>query len=212
MTAKVQSVGDQQIKSKARIQRPTALHIDKSGSMEVAIELGKQIASIVAPICEKGLFVFAFDTMAYEISARGRELSHWEAAFKGITAGGGTACGAAVDMMTRKKIFVEQIIMVTDQGENQNPRLVPSLTAYAKELDFVPAVIIVNVGNHDKTLQMSLDLANMAYDTFTFSGDYYSLPSLLPMLAGGDRTQLLMDIMCMDLPQRKTRVLAGAAT
>jgi len=212
MAAKVTSVGDQQIKSKARIQRPTALHIDKSGSMTVAIDVGKQIAAIVAPICEKELYVHAFDTMAYEITAKGAELSHWEAAFKGINAGGGTACGAGVEMMRRKQQFVEQIIMVTDQGENQNPRLVPSLQAYSNDMHFTPHIIIVNVGaGKDNTLERALDQAGMSCDTFTFSGDYYSLPSLLPMIAGGDRTQLLLEIMSVPLPERKSKTLAAAA-
>jgi hypothetical protein len=138
-------------------------------------------------------------------------LSHWEAAFKGINAAGGTACGAGVEVMRRKQQFVEQIIMVTDQGENQNPRLVQSLQAYSNDLHFTPNVIIVNVGRHDKTLERALDQAGLNYDTFTFSGDYYSLPSLLPLIAGGDRTQLLLEIMSVPLPERKSRALAAAA-
>src|SRR5262249_14362218 len=46
---KLEAVADTQVKAKGRIQRPTALFIDKSGSMELAIELGKRIGSLISP-------------------------------------------------------------------------------------------------------------------------------------------------------------------
>lgn len=205
MQKRVEAVGDQQIKSKARIKKPTALHIDKSGSMEIAIELGKAIAAMIAPICEAGLFVYAFDTMAYQIQSKDSwQMSDWEKAFKGIIAGGGTSCGVALELMRRNKQLVEQIIMVTDQEENNSPYLATSLKQYAKDLGVLePQVIIVNVGQFSGRLERSLAEIGLKADTFSFNGDYYSLPSLLPMLAGGSRLDLLMEIMSCQLPQRK---------
>ena len=211
MAKKVESVGDKQIKAKAKIKRPTALLVDKSGSMEIAIDVGKQIASIIAPICDAGLFVFAFDTMSYRLETKGgQELSDWERAFKGITAGGGTSCGVAVEVMRRQKNMVEQIIIVTDQEENNVPYMAPSLKAYQKEHSVLPSVVIVNVGRHSDRLERALKAEGIAVDTFDFNGDYYSLPSLLPMLAGGTRLEFLMDIMDYPLPERKLKIPAHA--
>ncbi len=211
MAQRVESVGDKQIKAKATIKRSTALLIDKSGSMDIAIDVGKQIASIIAPICDAELFVYAFDTMAYTIDAKGNnELSDWEKAFKGIKAGGSTSYGVAVDLMRRRKQAVEQIIMVTDQEENNAPLMAPTLKSYADELKVMPNVIIVNVGRHSTHLEQTLAKAEIGVDTFNFNGDYYSLPSLLPMLAGGTRAEFLMDIMAYPLPERKLRVLTPA--
>lgn len=211
MSKLVESVGDKQIKSRAKIKRPTALLIDKSGSMDIAIEVGKQIAAVIAPICEAGLFVFAFDTMSYAIEAKGgKELSDWERAFKGIIAGGGTSCGVSIEMMRRQKKLAEQIVMVTDQEENNQPYLVPALQQYAQEMGVMPNVVIVNVGRHSKRLETGLAAAALAVDTFDFNGDYYSLPSLLPMLAGGTRLEFLMDIMAYPLPERKIPQTAAA--
>lgn len=207
MTARVASVGDRQIKAKAKIIRPTALHIDKSGSMQIAIDVGMQIASVIAPICDSDLFVYAFDSLAYPLIAKGPELSDWERAFKGINAGGSTACGAALEVMRKRKQFVEQIIMVTDQGENVSPMLVPTLKKYAEELGTMPDLIIVNVGQHSRDLELKLEKENLTCDTFTFNGDYYSLPGLLPLLAGGTRMDLLLDIMSYPLPERKPKAL-----
>lgn len=211
MAKRVESVGDKQIKSKAKIKRPTALLVDKSGSMEIAIDVGKQIASIIAPICEAGLFVFAFDSMSYRLETKGgQELSDWERAFKGITAGGGTSCGVAVEVMRRQKNLVEQIIIVTDQEENQAPYMAPALKQYQKDHSVLPSVVIVNVGRHSDRLERALQAESISVDTFDFNGDYYSLPSLLPMLAGGTRLEFLMDIMDYPLPERKLKVPAHA--
>src|SRR5439155_9848810 len=98
---KLEQVADTQVKAKGRIQRPTALLIDKSGSMEVAIELGKRIGALISAICEAELYVYAFDTMAYPVERAGNDLADWERNFKGISAGGGTSCGVAVESMRR---------------------------------------------------------------------------------------------------------------
>lgn len=204
MTKHVESVGDQKIKTKARIKRAIALHVDKSGSMDVAIEVGKQIAAIIAPICEAELYVYAFDTIAYPISASGTQLSHWEKAFKGIVANGGTSCGVALEMMRRQKQRVEQIVMVTDQGENTAPYLLQTLNQYGAELGVTPDVLMVNVGNHSTELERQIAKSGLACDSYTFSGDYYSLPDLLPLIAGGTRLEMLMTIMSFPLPQRSS--------
>ncbi|HEY9786949.1 MAG TPA: hypothetical protein V6D17_16275 [Candidatus Obscuribacterales bacterium] len=210
MTKMVEDVGDKQIKAKGKITRPTALLVDKSGSMDIAIDVGKQIASIIAPICEADLFVYAFDSMAFPITAKGKELSDWERAFKGIRAEGNTSCGVAIEMMRRKKQVVEQVVIVTDQGENTAPFMAPALAQYGKE-NPVPSVIIVNVGRHTDQIERALRAGNVEVDTFTYNGDYYSLPSLIPMLAGGTRLELLMDIMSYELPRRKDKELTVSA-
>ncbi len=209
LAKKVEAVGDKQIKNKAKIKKSTALLIDKSGSMEIAIEVGKQTAAIIAPICEAGLSVYAFDTMSYKIEPKtGNNLSDWEKAFKGIAAGGGTSCGVSIEAMRKQKVIAEQIIMVTDQEENNQPYMATALQAYANEFGATPDIIIVNVGRHSQRLEKSLRHENIAVDTFDFNGDYYSLPSLLPMLAGGTRLDLLMEIMDVPLPERRLRTPA----
>lgn len=208
MVDKVEAVGDVQIKAKAAIKRPTAILVDKSGSMEQAIEVGKQVAAMVAPICEAGLYVYAFDAMAYPISAKGVQLSDWEKAFKGIQAAGNTSCGVPVEFMRKKREYVEQILIVTDQGENTRPLMVTALEEYHAAMGFMPSVVILNVGHGaGRTLLDSLTKSTSAIevDTFDFNGDYYSLPTLLPLLAGGTRLELLMEIMALSLPVRKSR-------
>ena len=47
-------------------------------------------------------------------------------------------------------------------------------------------------------------------DTFTFAGDYYALPNLLPLLARASRLELLMEILETPLPVRDDGLRAAA--
>jgi hypothetical protein len=203
--AKLEAVADTQIKSKGRIGRTTALLFDKSGSMEQAIELGKQIGSMISAIMEDGvaLYCYAFDVMAYPIESKGTSLTDWEKALKGIKAGGGTSCGVALEYMIRKKQLVENIILITDEGENQTPFFVPQLQKYMTEMKIQPNVCIVKTQGASALLEENMKRAGLQCDAYQFTGDYYGLPNLIPYLNKSSRLDLLMEIMTWDLPIRK---------
>jgi len=197
------AVADAQVKAKGRISRPTALLVDKSASMEQAIELGKRIGAMVSTVCEKELYVYAFDTMAYDIAAQGADLASWERAFRGITASGGTSCGVGLFNLRRRKQYVEQIVIVTDEGENTPPLFVNELQQYRAELQADPSVVIVRTPGGEKHLESQCRAAGLVVDVFQFSGDYYSLPNLVPLLARPSKAELLLEIMDYPLPQRQ---------
>jgi hypothetical protein len=199
----LEQVADTQVKAKGRITRPTAVLIDKSSSMEMAIELGKRIAALVSAICEKELFVYAFDTIAYPIDRAGNDLASWEQSFRGITAGGCTSCGVALETMRRKQQYVEQIIMITDEEENTAPLFVDSLNKYRQEVKADPNVCFVRTPNARTYLEEQSRQAGVQVDAFQFTGDYYALPNLVPLLSRPSRLELLMEIMEYPLPVRK---------
>lgn len=200
---KLEQVADTQVKAKGRIARPTALFIDKSASMELAIELGKRLGSLISAICEKDLFVYAFDTMAYPIQRAGDDLASWEKALKGITSGGGTSCGVPLDFMTRKRQYVEQIIVVTDEEENTAPLFVDALLKYREAVQADPTVCFVRTPGAGTQLEELCGKAGILCDAFQFTGDYYSLPNLVPLLSRPSKLELLMEIMDYPLPQRR---------
>ena len=199
----LESVADTQVKAKGRIKRPTALFVDKSASMNEAIELGKRIGAMASAICESELFVYAFDTLAYSIECSGSDMADWEKAFQGIRASNATAIGAPLAMMTRKKQYVEQIIVITDEGENNAPRFVPSLQEYSKALNVEPNICLVRTPGGGNHIERQLKSEKISVDVFPFSGDYYSLPNLVPMLSRPSRMELLMEIMEYPLPERR---------
>ena len=201
--AKLEKVTNEQVKKRGAIKVATGLLIDKSGSMEKAIDVGKRLAALISGIAEAELFVYAFDNMPYEVKADGKELSDWERAFQHIRAGGGTSCGCAVEAMRRRKQLVEQFVLVTDEGDNSAPYFADAYTTYCRDLAVMPNVVIVRVGNYASDyVESQLKRKQVPVETFTFKGDYYSLPNLVPLLSRPSRLELLMEIMETPLPVR----------
>jgi hypothetical protein len=200
--ARLEKVTNEQIKRRGVITRPTALLVDKSGSMESAIEIGKRLAALISGITQANLFVYAFDTIPYPVTAKGKDLTDWERAFQHIKAGGGTSIGCALEAMRKKRQIVDQIIIVTDEGENTAPYFGEVYKTYCQELSVMPNVVIVRVGGYCTWLETQLKQQQAPVETFTFAGDYYSLPNLVPLLTRPSRLDLLLEILDMPLPVR----------
>lgn len=200
--AQLEKVVNQQIKQKGKITKSTALFVDKSPSMTEALEVGKQIAALISGISDGELFVYAFDTYSYPVIAEGKALSDWGKAFKPLRIDGGTSIGVALETMRQKQQAVEQIIIVTDEGENSRPYFSEVYPRYCEELKVLPNVIIVKVGHHCNYLEGKIQQLQVGFETFIFAGDYYSLPNLVPLLSRPSRLELLMEILETKLPVR----------
>jgi hypothetical protein len=203
--AKLEQVTNEQIKRRGTITQSTALLVDKSGSMENAIEIGKRLAALISGITQADLFVYAFDNIPYPVTAQGKELTDWERAFLLIKAGGGTSIGCALEAMRRKKQIVDRIVIVTDEGENAAPYFSEAYKTYCREFAVMPNVVIVRVGSHYNWLETQLKQQQAPVETFTFAGDYYSLPNLVPLLSRPSRLDLLMEILETALPVRQDK-------
>jgi hypothetical protein len=98
---------------------------------------------------------------------------------------------------------VEQIVMITDENENTNPRFVDALTRYRQDLEADPHVVFVKTRGASGHLEANCRQARIAYDAYQFTGDYYALPNLLPLLTRPSKLDLLLDVMAYPLPQRQ---------
>ncbi|MEB3337903.1 MAG: hypothetical protein VKJ46_10595, partial [Leptolyngbyaceae bacterium] len=203
--ARLERITNEQVKRRGVITKPTALFVDKSGSMDNAIDLGKRIAALISGITEAGLFVYAFDNLPYAVEAKGQELTDWERAFQHIKAGGGTSIGCALEALRRKRQLVDQIILVTDEGENAAPYFAETYKTYCRELAVMPNVVIVRVGSTCNWVESQLKQQQVPVETFTFAGDYYALPNLIPLLTRPSRLELLMEILETPLPVRQNK-------
>jgi len=204
---KLTEITDQRVADKVEIKRPTALFVDKSGSMTQAIEVAKQLAALVSAVTTADFRVYAFDTAAFEIKAKvpqGKRptLSDWESAFKFIKADGGTSIGVALAKMAKERIYVEQIVLVTDEGENTAPLFRDAWTEYAKEMQVAPSVIIVKVGGSYPPFEKGLQERGIEVIAYEFKGDQYALPNVLPLLALPSKSELVDIIMGYELPHR----------
>lgn len=210
MEDKLEEVRMHQILSRGAITRPTAIFIDKSGSMERAIEAGKRIAALCSGISRGTLHVFLFDQYAYEVTAPGPDLKHWEKAFAPVRAAGSTSIGSPLAVLRKNHVVVEQIIIVSDAEENMPPFFVEEYRGYSAELLNSPSVIVVKVTGGARSRGRNLFEANLVaagidYQIFDFQGDYYSLPNLVPLLSLPTRMELLMEVMETPLPRRAAR-------
>jgi hypothetical protein len=104
--------------------------------------------------------------------------------------------------MRLRKQLVEQIIVVTDGGENAAPYFTETYDAYKRDLKVEPSVLIVKVDYPYNWLEKKLKERQVQVDTFTFAGDYYALPNLIPFLSSSSRLELLMEILEIPLPVR----------
>ena len=199
----LEDVGNEQIRSRGQITRPTAILVDKSGSMSQAIEVGKHLAAVVSGVTTSDIFVYAFNDAPQEITSKGHDLSDWEHAFRNVRSHGSTSIGSPVQAMIRKKQVVEQFVVITDAGENCTPYFATAYVAYCKEFNVKPSVVIIAVGRYSTQLESQLRQNDIEFDVHKFIGDYYSVENLVPMLAQKSKFDLVLEIMEIELPKRE---------
>jgi hypothetical protein len=200
---KLDEIADVQIKRGGTIKVTTAVFVDRSGSMTAAIEVGKRVSATISGVTEAPLYVVAFDSAPAEVKAQGKTLSDWEKAFMPIHPGGNTSIGCAIDYLLRKKILVEQIVVVTDGGENAHPWFFDSFAQYKKAMNITPHVVVIHVGTVSRTFVNSLAEAKITFDEYKPDGnDYYGLPGLIALLSRRSKLDLIMEIMDYPLLKR----------
>ena len=198
----LEDVANTQIKSKGRISRPTAVFVDKSGSMSEAIELGKRIGALISTVMDAPLYVYAHDTIPYPIVSKGTDLADWERAFSGIKPSGWTSMGSAVQALIKNKQFVEQIVLITDEEENTAPNFFDVLEKYKRDMKADPSICVVKTKNACDKLEAQGRSKGLTVDAWQFTGDYYGLPNLVKFLIKPSKLDLLMEIVSWKLPVR----------
>jgi len=194
-------VTDKRVANITRITRPTALFVDKSSSMTQAIEVAKEVAALISAVCAD-FRVLAFDSESFEVRAAGVERSAWEQAFRMIRPNGSTSIGAPLAKLARERHYVEQVVAITDMGENSAPMFHEAYAAYTRELGVGPQVTIVAVGGRDERFLGRLREHGIPHTVWEFRGDVYSLPNLLHFLNHPSRAELVETIMAVELPRR----------
>lgn len=195
-------VTDRRVATIARIERPTALLVDKSSSMTRAIAVAKEVAALVSAICAD-FRVLAFDSGVFEVKAKGSARSDWERAFKLVRADGSTSIGAPLAKLAAEGHYVEQIVIVTDMGDNTAPLFHDAYAAYERAMRVSPQVTIVAVDRDyasARTFLSHLTTRAIPHTVWEFSGDYYALPNLLPLLAAPSRAELVAQVLAVPLP------------
>ena len=149
--------------------------------MTQAIDVAKEVAALVSAICTD-FRVLAFDTETFAVTAQGAQRSAWERAFRMVKADGATSIGAPLAKLARERQYVEQLVIITDMGENTAPLFHDAYAQYVREMGVGPLVTIVAVGGSDQRFLNRLREQAIPLTVWEFSGDYYSLPNILRFL------------------------------
>jgi len=163
--------------SKRGIEGNWAVLVDRSGSMQSAIEAGKMVASALAKMVKGNVWMVFFNTSAVIVDVTGKTLEEIQSRTRGIVATGGTGIGCGLEAI--KGFPVDGIAVVSDGGENQ-----PPVFAQVHERHFqdIPVYFYKLRGDQDifthncgvKSVPLStFDLTNVA------SLDYYSVANLV---------------------------------
>jgi hypothetical protein len=209
------SVAADRLRRLGTISRPTAIFVDKSGSMERALELGAHVSALACTIAEQPPCVYAFDAFARAVRPKGQErhLAAWAEAFCRLSADGQTSIGSPFAALTYGGQKVEQVVVVTDGEENSAPFFVPALREYEQAMRTKVSVVVVLINGRRgyNALERSLSENGVEATTWVFDGDLYSLPNLVPFLVTPRRAVLCAQILETPLPTRADldRLLPG---
>jgi len=204
IAATLGEIGAERLRRRGRITRPTALFVDKSGSMELALEVGAHVAALCSTLAEGGLWAYAFDSIGRRVGAPTQgDLLSWRQAFSHLQANGATSIGAPFVNMERNAVRAEQIVVITDGAENTSPLFVDALRDYEAWSGHRCGVVVVLVGvppGRQSGLERSLMQAGIDHSSYRFDGDLYSLPNLAAYLATPRRAELCAEVMETTLP------------
>lgn len=207
--AKLEQVEDTQIKAHGDIRRPYAVFIDKSGSMKKALEFSKRdLIPAVLGSAREGVqaYFYTFNTNAYPLTFKGKTVNDIRNAFQMESDGGGTAIGIALRDMIAKNLQVEQIVLVTDEGEVQSPSFGTAYREYVAKFGTKPDVIILRFGTDTRVEQALEKIGDVNVSVIQIDEsktDYYAIPNVLDLLSKGGIQEKIQEILNTPLPTKE---------
>jgi len=213
----IKSISDTQLKKHGNIGRKTLFAIDKSGSMQDAIELGKQLAASAAQACREEVapIVYLFDNMATPIDWNTDDgdittKTAWDDKLEMVTAGGGTSPAQIIKAMELRKLDIEQIVLVTDEGElapeTAKNNFANELSKYNESRGTEINVIIARIGRHScDRMERSLKKVGINVDVLICKDvDSVSIPNFIQLLSKPSIFELVQEILNTPLSKRST--------
>lgn len=202
--AVLEEAKEKAVRESKRIERSTLILVDKSGSMEHAITAAQQFGSRIAPLCDGELMVAAFNDRAQEIKVEGKSLQDWERAFRGVRATGRTSIGAGLNLAFRQGFYPEQVVVITDTGENSYPSLVEEAQRITTRAE-APSFAFITLPGQRGHVVRDLQGVGFQVDQFETDGtDYYVYDQVAALLGGPPAVTLVDQILAVELPHRVT--------
>lgn len=196
--AAVEEAKEKAVKKSQRIQRRTLLLVDKSLSMERALRVAQELGARIGPLCDD-LMVVVFNDYAQEIKVGGANLADWQRGFLGVRAGGATAPGAGLKYAIDRGFYPEQVVIITDGGENRQPLYARLMMATDQSIH----TIMIRLPGDPDVLSSTIQGAGLRLDRFETDGsDYYVYDQVISLLGGPPAQSLVEQILDIELPRR----------
>jgi Mg-chelatase subunit ChlD len=180
--AQLQSAQEEGL-SQLKIEGDWLIVADKSGSMQDAIELAKEIAGILTRSVQGQVHLCFVNTEPEWYTVTGLSLEEIKGAFRHVRASGGTALGVAMLAAQDKAKAIDGIILISDGGENRGrPDFSRCYQAYCNRLGVEPPVYWFQLVGDTPLLvdnAKSADVELIVHDLRGQSVDQYSLPNLV---------------------------------
>lgn len=190
----------QRLRRRGVIRESTALLVDKSGSMESCITIGRLLASLCSTICDADMWVEAFDSASFRVSPSRRNFGGWEEAFRRVRASGATSVGVSVRKLQDEDFT--QLVLISDGEENTRPFFVEEVQEYERRWNRKLKIVWIRVGSAGQELESQMSRARLLVTRIDFKGDYYNLPNVVPLLCSGEHRQLVEEVLACPLYSR----------
>lgn len=210
----VRDATDAQLKKHGNIGVATALIIDKSASMGQAIELGKQLGAAIGQAAGPNFAAcYLFDHHPVRVRWTNADgdmgsFAAWNKKLAMFRCGGMTNLGGVLRSMINENVRVEQIVIITDEGENGRPKFYELLLEYKAKFGIMPDIVIMRMGRHAEynrghvaksceqvgATVTSMDVAEI---------DKISLPNLIQLLSKKSIFDLVQEILQLPLPTKQ---------
>lgn len=186
--AKLQSLQQAQIeRTKAAtpaMEGDVLILVDKSGSMQIAIKRGIEVAAAVAAMGKGKVHMVLFDSTPRHMEVTGKSLDEINKLCAHVQADGGTSIGCGLYLMATLGHHIDMIILVTDGWENSSPYFADVYNAMTAQATVKPPVYFCGVvglrGAADRSLGDSLRRAGIDFTSYDVqSTDYYAITNLV---------------------------------
>lgn len=165
---------------------------DRSQSQEVAIELGVQVAAVIAKFVTGRVYLVFCNQEATPMDVTGKTLEDIRGQAKFMFASGGTSYGIGLQWALEKGHLLDGVAIIGDGGENSHPVYAAEHVEYKRKFDKAlptyfyqtacPAQYSRPGSDGDPRLfKMMMDRAAIQFTQFDFTSgkvDYYSLPNV----------------------------------
>lgn len=179
---KLRGLQERQLKTLGGVDGNWLVLADKSGSMEVAIDTARQVAATLSKMVKGNVYLVFFDVSPRFIDVTGMALDKINEVTKHVIAQGGTSIGCGLQAIMDKKIEVDGIAIVSDAGENSDPKFPNVYKKYSALIGKeIPVYLYFCAGREAPHLIQSMKAAEIPMEVFDlrYGVDYYSLPNLV---------------------------------